>query len=237
MDHGEGTDAGAASVPSAVVRRDFDEIARALAEAHPDDRLRPFERALLACLPAACGRVLEVGCGHGALTRHLAARAESVLAIDLSPEMIRLARSLSVDHSNVEYRVADVMEDALPDAAFDVVLSAATLHHLPLEPAVRTLAAAVKPGGWLLIQDLVTRPGVRGLPLNALAVAAQWGGRLAGSRPRSAAVARLYERHGAGERYLRPDEADAVYAALLPGSRVTHHLEWRYTAAWRRPVS
>lgn len=55
-----------------------------------------------------------------------------MLAIDLSPEMIRLARSLSPHHPNIEFRVADVMEDALPVAAFDVVLSAATLHHLPL---------------------------------------------------------------------------------------------------------
>ena len=32
--------------------------------------------------------MLEVGCGHGSLTRHVAAREESVLAIDLSPEMV-----------------------------------------------------------------------------------------------------------------------------------------------------
>lgn len=199
MDHGEGTDAGAASVPSAVVRADFDEIARALGEARPDDRLRSFERALLAHLPASCGRVLEVGCGHGALTRHVAARAESVLAIDLSPEMVTLARSLSPDHPNVEYRVADVMEDALPEAAFDVVLSAAMLHHLPLEPAVRTLAAAVQPGGWLVIQDLVTRPGLRGLPLNALAAAARCGaghGIAAAIRRRRAAVRAPRRRRG-----------------------------------------
>ena len=40
------------------------------------------------------------------------------------------------------------------------------------------------------------RPGLRGLPLNALAAAARWAGRLRGSRPQSAVVARLYERHG-----------------------------------------
>lgn len=102
---------------------------------------------------------------------------------------------------------------------------------------MRTLAAAVKPGGWLVIQDLVARPGLRGLPLNALALAAQWARLLAGSRPQSTAVARLYERHGAGETYLRPDEAERAYAELLPGSRVTHSLEWRYTAVWRRPES
>src|SRR5215210_3853049 len=122
------------------VRRDFDRIARAIEAARLPDALRPFERALLRRLPARCGRVLEVGCGHGALTRHLAARAESVLALDLSPEMVRVARARSAAWPNVEYRVADVAAAALPGAAFDVVLSAATLHHLPLASTVRRLA-------------------------------------------------------------------------------------------------
>jgi 2-polyprenyl-3-methyl-5-hydroxy-6-metoxy-1,4-benzoquinol methylase len=175
--------------------------------------------------------VLEVGCGHGALTRHLAARADSVLALDLSPEMIRVARARSARWPNVEYRVADVAEAELPAAGFDVVLSAATLHHLPLAPTVRRLAGAVRPGGWLAIQDLVTRPGLRALPLNAAAwLLRRLRGR--GSRP----VAALYHEHGAGERYLRPAEAERAYRELLPGARVVHHLEWRYTMLWRRPA-
>ncbi|MFL5542307.1 MAG: hypothetical protein ACJ8J0_25190, partial [Longimicrobiaceae bacterium] len=69
------------SKPGAEVRADFDRIARAIEDAGKEDELRPFERALLGLLPARCGRVLEVGCGHGALTRRVAARAESVLAL------------------------------------------------------------------------------------------------------------------------------------------------------------
>jgi 2-polyprenyl-3-methyl-5-hydroxy-6-metoxy-1,4-benzoquinol methylase len=215
----------------AEVRRDFDRIARAIEAARLPDVLRPFERALLRRLPTRCGSVLEVGCGHGALTRHLAARAESVLALDLSPEMVRVARARSAAWPNVEYRVADVAAAALPDAGFDVVLSAATLHHLPLEPTVRRLAEAVRPGGWLAVQDLVARPGLRGLPLNAAAWLLQ---RLRGGGSRD--VAALYAAHGAGERYLRPAEAERIYRELLPGSRVVHHLEWRYTMLWRRPA-
>ena len=220
---------------SDATRRDFDAIARALEGARAYDRLRPFERALLAYLPAACGRVLEVGCGHGAITRHLAPRAESVVAIDLSPEMIRLARRLSADHPHLEYRVADVTTAELPEAAFDVVMSATALHHVPLAPTVGRLARALRPGGWLVIQDLVTRPGVRYLPLNALAFAVQRGGRLIGRWPRNRELSRLYGRHSAGEVYLRPDEVARAYAELLPGARVVHHLEWRYTVIWRKP--
>ena len=218
------------------VRRDFDRIARAIEAAGVADALRPFERALLGRLPARCGRVLEVGCGHGALTRQVAARADAVLALDLSPEMIRVARALSTASPNVEYRVADVAEAELPPAAFDVVLSAATLHHLPLAPTVRRLADAVRPGGRLVIQDLVTRPGLRSVPVNALAFALQRLSRR-GRSLRPTPLAALYAEHGEGERYLRPAEAARLYRELLPGARVIHHLEWRYTMVWERPAA
>jgi len=214
------------------VRRDFDRIAHAIKAARLPDELPPFERALLGRLPARCGRVLEVGCGHGALTRRVAARAESVLALDLSPEMVRVARARSAAWPNVEYRVADFAEAELPAGGFDVVLSIATVHHLPLAPTVLRLAGAVRPGGRLVIQDLVTRPGIRSIPVNAIAFALRLlGGR--GSTP----LAALYAEHGKGERYLRPNEAERAYRELLPGARVTHHLEWRYTMVWERPVS
>jgi len=220
--------------PADATRRDFDAIALALEGARADDRLRPFERALLSYLPAWCGRVHEVGCGHGAITRHVAPRAESVLALDLSPEMVRVARKLSAGHASIDYRVADVTTADLPEAAFDVVFSATALHHVPLEPTLRRLVHSLRPGGWLAIQDLVTRREMRYLPLNALAFAVQRGGRLLGIRPRDRLLARLYERHSAGEVYLRPREVAPAYHAL-PGARVVHHLEWRYTVVWRRP--
>jgi SAM-dependent methyltransferase len=218
------------------VRDDFDRIAQALDAAGLADELRPPERAILDLLPHDCGRVLEVGCGHGALTRHVARRARSVLALDLSPAMIDLARRRSA-HPNVEYQVADVASTSLPGAAFDVVLSVATLHHLPLAPTVRRLAEAVRPGGLLLVQDLVSRPGLRHLPANVLGWLARG---LRGARGRrqgagARALDALYAEHGRGESYPTPAEAARAWAELLPGVRVVHHLEWRYTAIWRRP--
>ena len=225
------------SVSRATVRREFDAIARALEGGGLADRLQPCEHALLAYLPPDCGHVLEVGCGHGALTRRVARRARSVLALDLSPEMIRIARAHSAEQSNIDYRVADVTATDLPASTFDVVLSVATVHHVPLAPTVARLAAAVRPGGLLLIQDLVTRPGVRHLPTNALAWLARRARAARGGRQSAAhhaLVAALYREHGRGERYLTPAGAVRVYRELLPGARVRHHLEWRYTLVWRR---
>jgi SAM-dependent methyltransferase len=220
----------------ASVREDFDGIARALGAAGAGDDVPPYERALLGHLPAACDRVLEVGCGDGALTRQVARRARAVLALDLSPEMIRLARARSAGCDNIDFRVADVTATELPPRAFDAVLSVATLHHVPLGPTLTRLAAAVRPGGVLLIQDLVRRPGVRHLPVNALAWLARRLRLAPGPRHgrRGAGVAALYAAHGRGERYLTPAEAARAYAQLLPGTRVIHHLAWRYTAVWRR---
>ena len=222
-----------------AARDDFDRIARALDASGVGDELASYERALLGFLPSPCGRVLEVGCGDGALTRHVARRARSVLALDLSPEMIRLARSRSVGQPNIEYRVADVTAADLPWRAFDVVLSVATLHHVPLASTIERLADAVRPGGLLVIQDLVRRPALRHLPVNAAAWLAR---RLPGVRgPRHGhagdAVAALYAEHGRGEQYLTPSEAVRTYRRVLPGARVVHHLFWRYTALWRRETS
>ena len=219
----------------ATVRADFDEIARALAAADAGDTLQPHERALLAYVPRGA-QVLEVGCGHGALTRRVARRARSVLALDMSPEMIRVARACSGAHPNIDYRVADVTSTDFPPASFDIVLSVATLHHVPLAPTVGRLADALRPGGWLVVQDILTRPGLLGLPANALAWLAR---RLRGTRGgRHGAPGRpieaLYREHGRGERYLTPAEAARSYRGLLPGARVIYHLEWRYTVVWRR---
>jgi 2-polyprenyl-3-methyl-5-hydroxy-6-metoxy-1,4-benzoquinol methylase len=223
------------TAPLDRIRDDFDRIARALAAADAGDALQPHERALLAYVPRGA-QVLEVGCGHGALTRHLARRARSVLALDISPKMIEVARSRSAGHPNIAYRLADVTATALPEAAFDVVLSVATLHHVPLDPTVRRLAASVRPGGVLLVQDLLSRDGPRNAPLDALA----WIARLLRGAPSTRrdpiarTLAKLYEEHGRDERYLTPPEVARVYGELLPGARVVHHIEWRYTVVWRR---
>jgi 2-polyprenyl-3-methyl-5-hydroxy-6-metoxy-1,4-benzoquinol methylase len=218
------------------VREDFDRIARALHASGVGDELAGYERALLRCMPSSCERVLEVGCGDGALTRQVARRARSVLALDLSPEMIRLARARSAGFDNIDYRLADVTATDLPRRAFDVVFSAATLHHVPLAPTLERLAESVRPGGVLLVQDLVSRPGLLWVPVNAAAWLARRLPRVRGPRHGGvgSAVSALYRVHGSGEAYVTPAEAVRTYARLLPGSRVVHHLFWRYTAVWRR---
>src|SRR5207253_899709 len=147
----------------------FDGIAAALGANPPRETLRATEAALLRLIPPAAATALDVGCGDGVLARAVARRGIRVLGLDLSPGMIALARARTEAGLDASFRVADVMTEPLPERGFDVVLSVNAVHHLPLDRVVPRLAAAVAPGGVLLIQDVVTREGLLNFPLNVVA--------------------------------------------------------------------
>jgi len=75
------------------------------------------------------GDVLEIACGTGMWTRHLAARATAVTAIDAAPEMIALARR-QVTAANVSFVTADILAWA-PPQRFDTIFFAFWLSHVP----------------------------------------------------------------------------------------------------------
>jgi trans-aconitate methyltransferase len=89
-------------------------------------------------------RILDAGCGDGALTQQLAASGASLLGVDSSPTMLAAARArgLEVDEANLT---------ALSyDAEFDAVFSNAALHWIPLAAQPALLAGihcALRPGG------------------------------------------------------------------------------------------
>jgi 2-polyprenyl-3-methyl-5-hydroxy-6-metoxy-1,4-benzoquinol methylase len=216
------------------VIRDFDAIASALDRAPARDVLSPAEGALLRHVPPTARRALDVGCGDGKLSRMLARRGLHVRGIDLSPRMIELARARTPDGLDVEYHVSDIMSE-VTDGQYDVVISVNVVHHLPLEQIVPRLARAVAPGGVLLIQDVVTRRGMSHFAINVIAAIRSRVRRILGRSQATREVVAAYERHGAGETYLSPSEVAPAYAPLLPGARIEHHLEWRYSVVWTRP--
>ena len=216
---------------------DFDAIADALASLPARDRPTPPERALLRHVPSRASTALDAGCGDGVVARELARRGLRVEAVDLSPRMIALARAKTPVELDVRYTVGNVLTAGYPLAAFDVVVSVNMVHHLDLQTAVATLAALVAPDGVLLIQDVVTRRGLRYLAVDIAGWALRRFRRLAGPMSQPRVLDELYERHGAGERYLTPRDAETVYRRLLPGARVEHHVEWRYSVIWSRPAA
>ena len=132
--------------------------------------LSPRLAAVLEALPLRPGmRVLEVGCGTGALARAIARRVGpdgSVLGIDRSPLAISAAESAS-DHGSLDFRVSSAEEFRLrrDERPFDLVVAirvgALDGRHPELEAAAMAhLAAATTPGASVYID--------RGDPLEAV---------------------------------------------------------------------
>ena len=121
------------------------------------DACAPGILARLAPVRERGGLVLELGCGSGALTRHLVAAGHRVVATDASPAMVALA-SEAVPGAEAVRRLT-LPDDPLP-AADAVVSVGHVLSYLPDIPSVaralRAIAAAVRPGGVLAV-DLLDR--------------------------------------------------------------------------------
>jgi SAM-dependent methyltransferase len=112
---------------------------------------RTFAR-LSALGPLAGTRCLEVGAGAGSVARWLAAQvgpAGQVVATDADPRFLA-----GTVRTGVEVRRHDILADPLEPGHYDLVHCRALMCHLA-DPrqAIRAMAAAVRPGGWLLVED------------------------------------------------------------------------------------
>ena len=87
-------------------------------------------------------RILDVGCGEGALTQKIAQRGASVVGVDDSPEMVAAAQARGLDARLVDAADMDF------DAEFDAAFSNAALHWMLAKHAVAAAVfRALKPGG------------------------------------------------------------------------------------------
>lgn len=218
------------------VRADFDRIALITEES---GALYTYHKLLLSHLPPQCESALEIGCGTGIFTRRMAATVKKVVGLDLSPEMIRLARERSIKHANIEYLLGDLLELALPEECFDCVVSIATLHHLPTEPALRKMKNLLAPGGRLIIHDLVADDGLldlcRSVAAKPISMALRF---LKTGRPLPPReVRKVWDEHARHDVYLTLSEVKKLCAQFLPEASVQRHLLWRYTIIWQRPLS
>ena len=112
--------------------------------------------------------LLDIGCGVGRLTRALADRAGRVYGLDVSREMLELARQHNPGLDNVEWLHGDgaglgVVGDSSVDGCFSHVV----FQHIP-DPEitlayVREMGRVLRPGGWALFQ-VSTDPSVHRKP-------------------------------------------------------------------------
>ncbi|HSI96742.1 MAG TPA: class I SAM-dependent methyltransferase [Gaiellaceae bacterium] len=103
--------------------------------------------AFEAVAEAAPKRVLEVGCGWGAFSARVQHELGSeVIALDLSPRMVELARERGVDA-----RMGDVQDLPFPDGSFDCAVANWMLYHVPdIDRGLEELARVLRSGGRLV---------------------------------------------------------------------------------------
>lgn len=111
---------------------------------------------LLAYLPDAACRILELGCGTGNLTVAVAERFPSaaLTLVDAAPEMLAVSRSRLPATREVQLVEARFEDLELPTSSFDLVTSCISLHHVQDKGSLfGRLHALLQPGGTLLYAD------------------------------------------------------------------------------------
>jgi magnesium-protoporphyrin O-methyltransferase len=111
------------------------------------DRMRA---TLLSWLPSDMHglRVLDAGCGTGALSQAMALRGAQVLGVDLSPNLIRLAQervptdAIAAAGGHIEWRDGDMLDPAFGD--FDYVVAMDSLIHYQAPDVVRALSTLAR---------------------------------------------------------------------------------------------
>jgi ubiquinone/menaquinone biosynthesis C-methylase UbiE len=104
---------------------------------------------------AVGGRYLEVGAGGGSIARWLAERVGpegQVVATDIDTRLLAGLADLRVP--NLEVQRHDIGKEELPEQSFDLIHARLVLIHVPeRQAALARLVAALKSGGWLVIED------------------------------------------------------------------------------------
>lgn len=189
-------------------------------------------------------RIADVGCGGGLLSEALAGAGADVVAIDLAPEVIEVAR-LHLHETNagravplaIDYRLCGSRDLASSDAAsFDAVCCMELIEHVP-DPAslIGDLAALLKPGGKLFLSTLNRTPA----SFAAAIIGAEYVARLL---PRGthdyrqflkpSELAALVRRSG-----LRLDEISGIgYNPLNRKAWLTRHVAVNYLVCASRPA-
>lgn len=138
------------------MRSFFDSVAGRLGKDYvPGKTWKSVAEAFLRLMPPMT--IADLGAGEGAFAMLLAQRATQVIAVDASSKMIEVGRELTTRHGvrNLEFRLGDMEELPISDAAVDLVFFSQSLHHA-MHPgrAVREAWRVLRPGGRAVILDL-----------------------------------------------------------------------------------
>jgi ubiquinone/menaquinone biosynthesis C-methylase UbiE len=186
-----------------------------------------YHPVVLRAIPAGCRRALDVGCGEGMLAWKLASRCQQVIAIDADRDTLLRAQARGLADSRVKFVEGDVLSYPFPDAGFDLITVVATLHHLPLRPALVRFQELLQPGGVLAIIGLYRPQTIQDYAIAAAAFPVSWMFRC------------LHQAAAVGAPLQEPKETlreiRAACEGAMPGGAFRRHLLFRYSFVWRKP--
>lgn len=206
------------------------------------------QKALHALNPARLGyvaarmqlrgaHVLDVGCGAGLLSEALAAEGANVVALDLAPELIKVARLHGLESKiGVDYRLqsAESLAMEMP-GRFDAITCMEMLEHVP-DPGsiVHACASLLKPGGRLFLSTLNRTPAAFALAI----VGAEYIARLL---PKGTHQYREFIKPSELAAWLRAaglmleDVSGLMYQPWRNSARITSRTDVNYLACAQKP--
>ena len=139
----------------------YDAVAELYDRAWADIRVRRPEWKWIQQRAAALRkpvRMLEIGCGNGALLRALSPHLVSGIGLDDSTAMVERARNRSAEFSTLRFEKIHGPTVALPDSSVDVVVTFLSFRYLDWDPIMSEIRRVLVPGGSLWLVDMVERP-------------------------------------------------------------------------------
>ncbi len=120
----------------------------------PSDTAYPLEYAFHLLGDVRGRTVLDFGCGTGENIVPLVLRGAHVIGLDVSPELVGLARQrLDGAGLNADLRVASAYATGLPDESVDVIFSISLIHHLDIAQVTQEMLRILAKGGRAILKE------------------------------------------------------------------------------------
>jgi ubiquinone/menaquinone biosynthesis C-methylase UbiE len=104
--------------------------------------------------------ILDIGCGNGAFLRSISTKVNKACGVDASAGMLKVAseKAKQANLQNLEFSRIDGPKIPYPDNHFDTIISVLSFRYLDWDPMIHEILRVLRPGGKILILDMVAAP-------------------------------------------------------------------------------
>ena len=147
--------------PASIEDRSYDPVADLYAQVFEDIKVRRDEWRWVSSRLDGLGTdlsVLDIGCGNGALLDEISCRLSFGAGVDASQQMIKSAQERNAHLQHLSFTQVNGPSLPFKDHQFDVVISFLSFRYLDWDPLMLEIVRVLKPGGRILVVDMVTAP-------------------------------------------------------------------------------